>query len=104
MPTKLRTGVIGKKLFDELFKKGLKLITRKRKNMKEKLVLTRYEKQLLNQRNLIETVFDCLKDKYHVFARGSRGGSAGLLTLNHSAYFRKSLCEVRIPWALQIRS
>jgi hypothetical protein len=58
---------IGKKLFDELFKKGLKLITRKRKNMKEKLVLTSYEKQLLNQRNLIETVFDCLKHKYHVW-------------------------------------
>lgn len=60
-------GYIGKKLFDELFKKGLKLITRKRKNMKEKLVLTSYEKQLLNQRNLIETVFDCLKHKYHVW-------------------------------------
>jgi len=47
-------GYIGKKLFDELFKKGLKLITS-------------YEKQLLNQRNLIETVFDCLKHKYHVW-------------------------------------
>ena len=35
--------------------------------MKEKLVLTSYEKQLLNQRNLIETVFDCLKHKYHVW-------------------------------------
>ena len=35
--------------------------------MKEKLVLTRYEKQLLNKRNLIETVFDCLKHKYHVW-------------------------------------
>lgn len=60
-------GYIGKKLFDELLKKGLKLITRKRKNMKEKLVVTDYEKQLLNQRNLIETVFDCLKHKYHVW-------------------------------------
>jgi hypothetical protein len=60
-------GYIGKKLFDELLKKGLKLITRKRKNMKEKLVLSDYEKQLLNQRNLIETVFDCLKHKYHVW-------------------------------------
>jgi hypothetical protein len=60
-------GYIGKKLFDELFKKGLQLITRKRKNMKEKLVLNDYEKQLLNQRNLIETVFDCLKHKYHVW-------------------------------------
>lgn len=60
-------GYIGKRLFDELFKNGLKLITRKRKNMKEKLVVTDYEKQLLNQRNLIETVFDCLKHKYHIW-------------------------------------
>lgn len=60
-------GYIGKKLFDELFKNGLKLITRKRKNMKDKLVLNDYEKQLLNQRNLIETVFDCLKNKYHIW-------------------------------------
>ena len=60
-------GYIGKKLFDELLKNGLKLITRKRKNMKEKLVINDYEKQLLNQRNLIETVFDCLKHKYHVW-------------------------------------
>ena len=58
---------VGKKLFDELFEKGLKLITRKRKNMKEKLDINHYEKQLLNQRNLIETVFDCLKHKYHVW-------------------------------------
>lgn len=60
-------GYIGKKLFDKLFENGLKLITRKRKNMKEKLVLNDHEKQLLNQRNLIETVFDCLKHKYHVW-------------------------------------
>jgi hypothetical protein len=60
-------GYISKKLFEALFNKGLKLITRKRKNMKEKLKLNDYEKQLLNQRNLIETVFDCLKHKYHVW-------------------------------------
>ncbi len=60
-------GYIGKKLFDTLLKKGLKLITRKRKNMKEKILLSDYEKQLLNQRGIIETVFDCLKHKYHVW-------------------------------------
>ena len=60
-------GYIGKKLFDELFKNGLKLITRKRKNMKEKLILSDYEKQLLNQRNLVETVFGSLKHTYHVW-------------------------------------
>lgn len=60
-------GYISKKLFDELFKQGLKLITRKRKNMKEKCEINDYEKQLLNQRNLIETVFDCLKHQYHIW-------------------------------------
>lgn len=60
-------GYIGKKLFDELLKSGLKLITRKRKNMKEKLTISDYEKQLLNQRNLIETVFDNLKHNYHIW-------------------------------------
>lgn len=60
-------GYIGKKLFDTLLKTGLKLITRKRKNMKEKILLSDYEKQLLNQRGIIETVFDCLKHKYHVW-------------------------------------
>jgi hypothetical protein len=60
-------GYIGKKLFDVLMKKGLKLITRKRKNMKEQLQLNNYEQQLLNQRGLIETVFNCMKNKYHVW-------------------------------------
>jgi hypothetical protein len=60
-------GYIGKKLFEALLKNGLKLITRKRKNMKDQLQLNNYEKQLLNQRNLIETIINCLKHKYHVW-------------------------------------
>jgi hypothetical protein len=35
--------------------------------MKEKSILCEREKQLLNQRNLVETVFDCLKHKYHIW-------------------------------------
>lgn len=60
-------GYLGKKLFDQLFAKGLKLITRKRKNMKEKLDLSSYEKQLLNQRGIIETVIGHLKHCYQVW-------------------------------------
>jgi Transposase DDE domain len=60
-------GYIGKKLFEELLGQGLKLITRQRKNMKHKLELSSYEKQLLNQRNLIETVIDHLKHHYQVW-------------------------------------
>lgn len=59
-------GYLGKKIFDELFCQGLKLITRKRKNMKEQ-ELNAYEKQLLNQRNLIETVINHLKNYYQVW-------------------------------------
>jgi hypothetical protein len=59
-------GYIGKKLFETLFKKGLKLITRKRKNM-QPMILNDYEKQLLNQRNTIETVINHLKFHYQVW-------------------------------------
>lgn len=35
--------------------------------MKEKLSLNAYEKQLLNRRNLIETVIDHIKHHHHVW-------------------------------------
>lgn len=60
-------GYIGKKIFEELIDSGLKLITRKRKNMKDKLDLSSYEKQLLNQRGIIETVIGHLKHCYPVW-------------------------------------
>jgi len=60
-------GYISKKIFDELLKKGLKLIPRKRKNMKNQPQLEAYEKQLLNQRNLVETVIEHLKHHYQVW-------------------------------------
>lgn len=60
-------GYLGKKIFDALYNEGLKLITRKRKNMKNIAPLTEYEQQLLNQRGIIETIFNCLKHKYLVW-------------------------------------
>ena len=60
-------GYIGKKTFEELLKNGLKLITRKRKGMKNALQLSELESQLLNQRNIIETVIDHLKHHYQVW-------------------------------------
>ncbi len=59
-------GYIGKKLFETLFQKGIKLITRKRKNM-QPMILDEYEQQLLNQRNTIETVINHLKFHYQVW-------------------------------------
>ena len=60
-------GYIGKKIFEELINGGLKLITRKRKNMKDKLDISDYEKQFLNQRGIIETVIGHLKHCYQVW-------------------------------------
>ena len=59
-------GYLGKKLFDTLLDKGLKLITRKRKNMKP-MLLNDYEQQLLNQRGTIETVINHLKHFYQIW-------------------------------------
>lgn len=59
-------GYIGKALFQRLLKKGLKLITRVRKNMKTPS-LTALEKQLLDQRGIIETVIGYLKHHYQVW-------------------------------------
>lgn len=35
--------------------------------MKKDTSLTGYEEQLLNQRGLVETVFNCLKHKFHIW-------------------------------------
>lgn len=59
-------GYLGKKLFAQLMESGLKMITRKRKNMTP-MKLTDYERQLLNQRNIVETVINHLKHHYQVW-------------------------------------
>jgi hypothetical protein len=55
-------GYISKELFLKLYRRGLKLVTGLKKNMKNKLMLW-HEKILLRKRSLIETVFDYLKNK-----------------------------------------
>ena len=59
-------GYIGKDLFSRLLKQGLKLVTRTRKNMKEK-TYSALEKQLLNQRGIIETVINHFKHYFQVW-------------------------------------
>ena len=54
-------GYISQTLFEHLMKRGLKLITKLRKNMKNRLVLME-EKLLLRKRAIIETVNDQLKN------------------------------------------
>lgn len=58
-------GYICKKLFLRLYKRGLKLVTGIKKNMKNQLVLL-HEKLFLRKRSLVETVFDYLKNKFQI--------------------------------------
>lgn len=59
-------GYISKPLFSRLLTKGLKLITRTRKNMKP-MNYSPLEKQLLNQRGIVETVINHFKHHYHIW-------------------------------------
>ena len=54
-------GYISKELSDNLFARGLKLITKIKKNMKNSIMIL-YDKLLLKKRGLIETVNDQLKN------------------------------------------
>jgi hypothetical protein len=54
-------GYISQKLFDALFEKGLQLITKIKKNMKNKL-MPLFDKLLLRKRAVIESVNDQLKN------------------------------------------
>ena len=54
-------GYISQKLFDELYEKGLQLLTKLRKNMRNKLMPI-IDKILLRKRGIVESVFDQLKN------------------------------------------
>jgi hypothetical protein len=58
-------GYISKQLFDDLFAKGIQLITRLKSTMKNKLMEIS-DRLLLRRRGLIETVFDSLKNDCHL--------------------------------------
>ena len=58
-------GYISSPMFKSLYNRGLQLITRLRKNMKNKLMHT-YDKILLSKRGLIESVICKLKRKFEL--------------------------------------
>lgn len=58
-------GYIGKQIFDELYKQGLKLITGIRKNMKNYLIEP-IDKLLLRKRSIVETSFGLLKETFNL--------------------------------------
>ncbi len=58
-------GYIKKELFQELFNRGLKLVTKVKKGMKNTLISLN-EKILLRKRSIIETVFGYLKNRLEI--------------------------------------
>ncbi len=58
-------GYIAKELFQKLFDRGLKLVTKVKKGMKNALISLN-EKILLRKRSIIETVFGYLKNRLEI--------------------------------------
>jgi len=58
-------GYISHQLVDRLMKMGVELVTRVKKNMKEKFI-DPIKQQFLNQRGIIETIIDQLKNILHI--------------------------------------
>ena len=58
-------GYVGQKVAKTLLERGLRLVTKVKNNMKKPL-LSKFEKQLLRQRGMIETVIDHLKNHLNI--------------------------------------
>jgi IS5 family transposase len=83
-------GYISHKLFEILWEQGLQLITKLRKNMKNKF-LKENDKWLLKKRALVETVFDLLKDHqdlWHTRHRSIDNGFNNMLACLAAYNFR----------------
>ncbi|WP_442937874.1 transposase [Nostoc sp.] len=73
-------GYISQKLFEELYERGLQLVTRSKKNMKNRLVKLIY-KILLRKRAVIESVNDQLKNMCQIEHSRHRSGFHFLVNL-----------------------
>ena len=58
-------GYISKKLSTRLAKKGMRLITRNRRNMPRNKISS-HDKKMLKKRSIIETIIGELKSRYHI--------------------------------------
>ncbi|MFV0605210.1 MAG: IS982 family transposase [Niabella sp.] len=85
-------GYISQKLFENLLEQGVKLITKIRRNMKNKLLSVK-EKFMLKRRALVETVIDLLKDiqdLWHTRHRSIDNGFNNMLACLAAYNFRES--------------
>ena len=73
-------GYLGQELFDDLWARGLQLITKLKRNMKNKL-MPLWDKLLLRQRALIECVNDQLKNISQIEHTRHRSPSNGIVNM-----------------------
>lgn len=92
-------GYISQKLFEDLFERGLQLITTLRKNMKPR-ILPLWDKLILRKRSIIETINDQLKNISQIEHTRHRSVTgfmvnllAGLVAYTHQP------CKPAIKWA-----
>ena len=90
-------GYISNKLFKSLYKKGIKIITGIKKNMKNKFIDIE-EKLMLRKRSIIETINDVLKnscDCEHSRHRNPSNFFVNLITGLISCIHRKRLPQIK---------
>jgi Transposase DDE domain len=87
-------GYISQKLCEELYDRGLQLVTQIRKNMKQRLMRL-MDKILLRQRALIETVNDQLKNICQI--EHSRHRSGGNFIVNLAAGLIAYTDQAKLP-------
>ena len=88
-------GYISEKLFKALWDSGLHLIHGIRKNMKPK-IMTKHDSDKLNKRNLVESVFNVLKNVnqlQHTRHRSTKNGFINMLS-SLAAYSLKKFFEL----------
>lgn len=93
-------GYVSQKLFDRLYERGLQLVTKLRKNMKNRLISV-LDSILLRKRALIETVNDQLKNISQI--EHSRHRSVTNAMVNFLASLIAYTCQEKLP-SLNINS
>ncbi|SFJ11200.1 Transposase DDE domain-containing protein [Nitrosomonas sp. Nm34] len=99
-------GYLSQSLFEQLWEQGVQLVTKVRKNMKNKL-LPLFDKLLLRKRSIIETVNDPLKNSSQIEHSRHRSPVnffvnliAGLVAYTFRE--KKPSLNIRLPQALPI--
>ena len=90
-------GYVSQKLFEMLWEQGIKLITKIRRNMKNKLLSVK-EKFMLKRRALVETVIDLLKDfqdLWHTRHRSVDNGFNNMLACLAAYNFRETKPSIK---------